>query len=55
MDEVWVYVCNLEPTDMIEYGEVLPEPGKEQEWFDKLSPKVKSRLLELGQSNHFSL
>jgi hypothetical protein len=29
-DRIRVYLCNLVPTDMIEYGHVLPQSGKEQ-------------------------
>jgi hypothetical protein len=28
-ENVWIYLCNLDPTDMIEYGHVLPAPGRE--------------------------
>src|SRR6202007_1545961 len=27
--DIWVYLCNLAPTDMVEYGHVLPRPGEE--------------------------
>lgn len=29
---VWVYVRELEPTRMVEYGSVLPAPGAEDAW-----------------------
>ena len=29
-ENVWIYLCNLDPTDMIEYGHVLPAPGREE-------------------------
>jgi phenylpyruvate tautomerase PptA (4-oxalocrotonate tautomerase family) len=54
-DEVWVYVCNLDPTDMVEYGQILPEPGKEQGWFDNLPEALRTRLLALGMPNDFTL
>ena len=44
----WVYLCNLEPTDMVEYGHVLPLPGQEQAWFDALPEKLRDYLLSLG-------
>ena len=31
--QVWVYISDLPPSQMIEYGAVLPESGKEKEWF----------------------
>lgn len=47
-DNIWVYVCNLEPTDMVEYGHVLPRPGQETSWFDNLAPKLQTYLRGLG-------
>jgi phenylpyruvate tautomerase PptA (4-oxalocrotonate tautomerase family) len=47
-ENVWVYVCNLEPTDMVEYGHVLPPPGQEKAWFDGLPASLRSYLAELG-------
>lgn len=41
---VWVYLCNLEPTDMVEFGHVLPRPGEEQLWFEGLPPALQSYL-----------
>ncbi|MFZ0317892.1 MAG: tautomerase family protein [Candidatus Sulfotelmatobacter sp.] len=47
-NNIWVYVCNLVPTDMVEYGHVLPKPGKEKEWFEKLPPTLRQYLKSLG-------
>jgi hypothetical protein len=44
---VWVYIVDLNPSPFIEYGSVLPESGKDKEWFSKLSPKLKKKLLAL--------
>ncbi len=33
---VWVYVSEIPPSCMAEYGHVLPEPGDEQTWLDSL-------------------
>lgn len=53
---VWVYLCNLEPTDMVEYGHVLPLPGQEQAWFDALPEKLRDYLLSLGtKTGEFTL
>jgi phenylpyruvate tautomerase PptA (4-oxalocrotonate tautomerase family) len=41
---IWVYLCNLEPTDMVEFGHVLPRPGEEQLWFEGLPPALQSYL-----------
>ena len=45
--QVWVYIVDLTPTQMIEYGAVLPESGGEIEWFKNLSPKLKKKLSAL--------
>ena len=45
--QVWVYINDLPPSQMIEYGTVLPESGKEKEWFSNLSPKLRKKLSAL--------
>ncbi len=45
---IWVYLCNLEPTDMVEFGHVLPAPGDEQAWFAGLPPDLQTYLRGLG-------
>ena len=45
--QVWVYIIDLTPAQMIEYGAVLPESGGETEWFNNLSEKLKKKLLAL--------
>jgi phenylpyruvate tautomerase PptA (4-oxalocrotonate tautomerase family) len=47
-EEIWVYVCNLVPTDMVEYGHVLPRPGEETAWFDALPKSLQDHMKELG-------
>ena len=42
--QVWVYIVDLPPSQMIEYGAVLPESGKESKWFSNLSPKLRKKL-----------
>ena len=42
--QVWVYINDLPPSQMIEYGAVLPESGKEKEWFASLAGKLKKKL-----------
>jgi phenylpyruvate tautomerase PptA (4-oxalocrotonate tautomerase family) len=46
-EAIWVYLCNLEPTDMVEYGHVLPQPGGEQGWFENLPPSLQKYLKAL--------
>lgn len=53
---VWVYLNNLEPDDMAEYGKVLPLPGQESKWFDTLPKEVREYLNTLGvDASNFTL
>ena len=45
--QVWVYIIDLPPSQMIEYGAVLPESGKEGQWFKSLSNKLKNKLSQI--------
>ena len=45
--QVWVYIVDLPPSQMIEYGTVLPESGEEEQWFKSLSNKLKKKLSEM--------
>ncbi len=42
--QIWVYINDLPPSQMIEYGAVLPDSGKEEEWFKNLSTKLRKKL-----------
>ena len=46
-DFVWVYLEDLLPNQMIEYGEILPKSGQEKKWFNQLPKKLKNKLLKL--------
>ena len=46
-DFVWVYLEDLAPDQMIEYGEVLPKSGHEKRWFNSLSPNLRKRLKKM--------
>ena len=46
-DFVWVYLEDLLPDQMIEYGEVLPKSGQEKKWFNSLTPSLKNRLKKI--------
>ena len=43
-DCLWVYLEDLPPQQMIEYGEILPKSGEEKKWFKSLSTSLKKRL-----------
>ena len=44
---VWVYLEDLLPDQMIEYGEILPKSGQEKKWFNSLSPSLRERLKKI--------
>ena len=46
-DFVWVYLEDLLPDQMIEYGEILPKSGQEKKWFNSLSPSLRKRLKKM--------
>ncbi len=46
---VWVYLTDLAPRDMIEYGHVLPEPGSENDWMTNLPAKDRERMQKTGK------
>jgi phenylpyruvate tautomerase PptA (4-oxalocrotonate tautomerase family) len=45
---VWVYLSELPPNQMVEYGRVLPLHGKEAEWSAALPEAEKARLEKIG-------
>lgn len=45
---VWVYLQELPPAAMAEFGHILPEPGKEAAWHDALPDADRARLKALG-------
>ena len=49
-DFVWVYLEDLSPDQMIEYGEVLPKAGHEKKWFNSLTPSLRKRLRKMEKS-----
>ncbi|BDU18950.1 tautomerase family protein [Dyella sp. GSA-30] len=46
--DIWIYLCNLEPTDMVEFGHVLPLPGEESAWFGALPESLQAYMIGLG-------
>ena len=47
-NSVWVYLSELPPDQMIEFGRVLPSHGKEAEWAAALPEAEKARLESIG-------
>lgn len=46
--EVWVYLNELAPGDMVEFGQVLPQPGDEAAWLAALPDDLRARLVALA-------
>ena len=46
-DKIWIYLQDLPPEQMIEYGEILPQSGKEKKWFESLPAVLKKRLKKI--------
>lgn len=46
-DQTWIYLIDLVPEQMIEYGEILPPSGKESEWFANLPSALQTKLKAL--------
>jgi phenylpyruvate tautomerase PptA (4-oxalocrotonate tautomerase family) len=47
-EDIWVYVQDIPPEQMIEFGRVLPEPGAEEQWRNGLSDKKRQQLAAAG-------
>jgi phenylpyruvate tautomerase PptA (4-oxalocrotonate tautomerase family) len=48
--QVWVYVIEVPPAQMVEYGHVLPEPGQEAAWLGGLPAEDRERMERIGRS-----
>lgn len=49
---LWVYLSELPPANMIEYGQVLPQPGTEDAWLQSLPEEDRAYLLSLGKAGN---
>jgi len=47
-EDIWVYVQDIPPEQMVEFGRVLPEPGAEEQWRKGLSPAKRQDLAAAG-------
>ncbi|MCK0103250.1 tautomerase family protein [Pseudohalocynthiibacter sp. F2068] len=47
-EDIWMYIQDISAAQMIEYGRVLPEPGLEAEWIEKVSPEKRVALADDG-------
>ena len=44
----WAYIVDLPPSQMVEYGHMLPEPGTEAEWLAALPSEDKALMESIG-------
>jgi len=47
--QIWVYLVDLIPSQMVEFGEFLPPLGREPVWFARLSPDLRTKLSALDK------
>jgi phenylpyruvate tautomerase PptA (4-oxalocrotonate tautomerase family) len=47
LDNIWIYLNELLPTNMVEFGQLLPQPGEETQWFHGLPGALQERLSTL--------
>jgi phenylpyruvate tautomerase PptA (4-oxalocrotonate tautomerase family) len=47
---VWVYLLELPPAAMVEFGHILPEAGAEAAWSGALPINDRDRMQEIGES-----
>ncbi len=46
---IWAYIADLPPTQMAEYGHILPEPGMENVWLASLPEEDRAHIERLGR------
>ena len=47
---VWVYLVDLPPDQMVEFGRTLPEPGQEQAWLEEFPGTDRDHLRRLASA-----
>ena len=47
--KVWVYLVELPPSHMVEYGHMLPEPGEEAAWLAAMPAADRAMLESIGR------
>jgi phenylpyruvate tautomerase PptA (4-oxalocrotonate tautomerase family) len=45
---IWVYLNELPPNQMAEFGHILPQPGTESAWFQSLPPEDRTLMDHIG-------
>ena len=44
--DVWVYISDIPAQGVLEFGNVLPEPGGEEQWLASLPNELRDKLLQ---------
>ena len=47
-EDVWVYISDIPATGVLEFGQVLPQPGQEDAWFASMPEELQTRLKALS-------
>ena len=50
-NDIWVFLNNLEPSDMAIYGQLTPIPGEEEKWFKSLPNSLQNKLSHINVEN----
>lgn len=53
--DTWVYINELRPTHMAEFGHMLPDAGGETAWLQSLPPEEQAYMKKYGVDAGFSL
>jgi hypothetical protein len=47
--QIWIYITDLEARQIVEYGQLLPDPGSEDAWAAALPVEVRSLMERTGR------
>ena len=50
-NHVWIYITDLIPRQMAEFGNVLPEPGEEAKWTERLPAADRAHMQSFGSAS----
>ena len=51
-NNIWVYITELLPRQMVEFGHVLPEPGDEAKWTAALPEQDRAHMQSFVPGRH---
>jgi len=47
-NQIWAYIDEIPPSQMIEYGQILPDVGNDSAWFSTLPANIQEKLTYLN-------